>query len=149
MSTQSDMLNPAMKSFILAPRFAVIGRILSDPTRFDNKVLRFYLSHSLPVTPIKPQSSPQTPSQISEETIEGLSVLSDIAQLGDITNTAISVIIRPDVGVPMIKRLFTGENQPWGVWFQPGAENEELDKFVKENKLEDKVIYGGPCILRS
>jgi hypothetical protein len=29
---------PAMKSFINAERFAVIGRVLTDRTRWDNKV---------------------------------------------------------------------------------------------------------------
>jgi len=34
-----------------------------------------------------------------------------------------------------------------GLWLQPGAESEEVVSFIKENGLEDRVIYGGPCIL--
>ncbi|KAI0705035.1 hypothetical protein C8T65DRAFT_741015 [Cerioporus squamosus] len=33
------------------------------------------------------------------------------------------------------------------LWLQPGAEDATVISYVKENGLEDKVIYGGPCIL--
>ena len=33
------------------------------------------------------------------------------------------------------------------LWLQPGAEDEAVVKYIKENGLADKVIYGGPCIL--
>ena len=33
------------------------------------------------------------------------------------------------------------------LWLQPGAEDEAVIKFIQENDLAGKVIYGGPCIL--
>ena len=33
------------------------------------------------------------------------------------------------------------------LWLQPGAEDEAVVSYIKENGLADKVIYGGPCIL--
>lgn len=33
------------------------------------------------------------------------------------------------------------------LWLQPGAEDEAVISYIKENGLADKVIYGGPCIL--
>ena len=33
------------------------------------------------------------------------------------------------------------------LWIQPGAEDEAVVNYIKENGLESKVIYGGPCIL--
>ena len=33
------------------------------------------------------------------------------------------------------------------LWLQPGAEDDAVVSYIKENGLEDKVIYGGPCIL--
>lgn len=33
------------------------------------------------------------------------------------------------------------------VWLQPGAEDETVIQFIKENGLEDRAIYGGPCVL--
>ena len=32
------------------------------------------------------------------------------------------------------------------LWLQPGAEDEAVVQYIKEN-LADRVIYGGPCIL--
>ena len=33
------------------------------------------------------------------------------------------------------------------LWLQPGAEDEAVTSFIKENGLEDRVIYGGSCLL--
>jgi predicted CoA-binding protein len=33
------------------------------------------------------------------------------------------------------------------LWLQPGAEDDAVKTFIRANELEDKVIYGGPCIL--
>lgn len=33
------------------------------------------------------------------------------------------------------------------LWLQPGAEDDEVKRYVEEADLGDKVILGGPCIL--
>jgi predicted CoA-binding protein len=33
------------------------------------------------------------------------------------------------------------------LWLQPGAEDDAVKSYIHTNGLEDKVIYGGPCIL--
>jgi predicted CoA-binding protein len=33
------------------------------------------------------------------------------------------------------------------LWLQPGAEDEAVIKYIQDNGLSEKVIYGGPCIL--
>lgn len=33
------------------------------------------------------------------------------------------------------------------LWLQPGAEDDAVIQYIKDNGLEDRVIYGGPCIL--
>ena len=33
------------------------------------------------------------------------------------------------------------------LWLQPGAEDDNVKSYIHANGLEDKVIYGGPCIL--
>lgn len=33
------------------------------------------------------------------------------------------------------------------LWLQPGAEDEAVIKYIKEQGLSDRVIYGGSCIL--
>lgn len=36
---------------------------------------------------------------------------------------------------------------PQAVWFQPGAESEEIKQFVNDRGIGDRVVLGGPCIL--
>jgi predicted CoA-binding protein len=33
------------------------------------------------------------------------------------------------------------------VWCQPGTTDEACEKFIEENEMSEKVIFGGPCIL--
>ena len=33
------------------------------------------------------------------------------------------------------------------LWLQPGAEDDDVTSYIHANGLEDKVLYGGPCIL--
>ncbi|RSH90758.1 hypothetical protein EHS25_009933 [Saitozyma podzolica] len=90
---------PAMKSFINAERFAVIGRVLTDRTRWDNKVLRWYQAHDLPVTPVKPGGG-------SGESVEDVQILSEPTTLPDLPSTSISVIIHPSLGLGILKSLY-------------------------------------------
>lgn len=51
----------------------------------------------------------------------------------------------------MMQKLFSGEpsTYPAAVWFQPGSSNASLEEFVKEKKIQDRVVLGGACILVS
>jgi predicted CoA-binding protein len=33
------------------------------------------------------------------------------------------------------------------LWLQPGAEDENVIQWIQENDMEDRVVYGGPCVL--
>ena len=33
------------------------------------------------------------------------------------------------------------------LWLQPGAEDDAVKSYIHTNGLDDRVIYGGPCIL--
>jgi hypothetical protein len=44
------------KRFMGAQRYAVVGRILQDPARFDNKVIRWYQERKMPVSLVRPAS---------------------------------------------------------------------------------------------
>lgn len=78
------------------------------------------------------------------------------------TETSISIITPPKVRClicPVLSKMLTTGQVTLGVleqakalgvpalWLQPGAEDAAVIAYVKENGLEDKVIYGGPCIL--
>ena len=32
-------------------------------------------------------------------------------------------------------------------WIQPGAADEAVSQFIVDNGLEERVVWGGPCIL--
>lgn len=36
--------------------------------------------------------------------------------------------------------------EPHGVWLQPGAESDEIEAFIKERDIADKVVLGGLCV---
>ncbi|WWD18815.1 hypothetical protein CI109_103270 [Kwoniella shandongensis] len=137
-------VTPAMKNFFSAQKYAVIGRVLSDRSRFDNKVLRWYQTRDFPVTAVRPD-------QPSEE-IEGLQVLTDPLSIPDLSSTSISIIIHPSKSLPILKSLFPSppspNNEPHSVWFQPGADDASIWEWVKERGLEGKVVGHGACVLR-
>jgi len=79
-------------------------------------------------------------------------------ELKDLSQTSISVIISPHLGLNILKSLYPDSDTgrvtrstggPKGVWFQPGAESDEIRAFVKERGLEGKVVCAGnhECIL--
>lgn len=73
--------------------------------------------------------------------------------LPELNNTSISIIIHPSIGIGLLKSLFPDGRRtrsspsPRAVWFQPGAESEEIRAYVRDHGLEGRVVLGGPCIL--
>ncbi|KAJ7121361.1 hypothetical protein C8R43DRAFT_900261, partial [Mycena crocata] len=68
-----------------------------------------------------------------------------VGELPSPTKTSISIITPPKVTLPILRAAL-----PLGVpavWIQPGAADEAVAAWVKENGMEGRVIYGGPCIL--
>lgn len=97
-------------------------------------------------------------------------------KLDNLENTSISIIINPIIGLGILKALYppsppspapeteteVGNTRqtrsqtqmqrakgggPRGIWFQPGAESRDIISYVKEMGLEDRVVWGGACIL--
>ncbi|OWZ50254.1 hypothetical protein J010_06591 [Cryptococcus neoformans] len=135
-------VTPAMKRFLSAERYAVIGKVLSDRSRWDNKVLRWYQTHKYPVIPVRPDNP-------SSEAIEGLDILTNPLAIPSLPSTSVSIIIHPSKSLGILQNLFSNPSQaPYSVWFQPGADDESIWKWVKEKGLEDKVIGHGACLLR-
>ena len=78
------------------------------------------------------------------------------SELKDLSQTSISVIISPHLGLNILKSLYPDSGRvtrsntgPRGVWFQPGAESDEIRQYVRERGLEGKVVCAGnhECIL--
>ncbi|WVF69105.1 hypothetical protein IAT40_003879 [Kwoniella sp. CBS 6097] len=135
----------SMKHFLTAEKFAVIGRVLSDRSRWDNKVLRWYQTREYPVTAVRPNNP-------SSELVEGLQLLADPLGIPDLHHTSISMIYHPTQSLPILKSLFPQppqpEKEPYSVWFQPGADDESIWTYVKQRGIEDKVVGKGACVLR-
>ncbi|CDS82208.1 uncharacterized protein SPSC_03028 [Sporisorium scitamineum] len=137
-------INTALNSFFGATQYAVVGAS-KDPSKFGNKVLKWYQAHNFDVTPIHPK----------ESEIESLSTQPDVAHFLDKAgtssdNVAVSVITPPEISLAVVQKGL----QEQGVstfWLQPGAEDADLISWVKSQPepIQDRVIYGGPCILVS
>ncbi|KAI0084914.1 NAD-P-binding protein [Irpex rosettiformis] len=130
MATQADV----KKKFLSAPKYAVVGAS-KDQTKFGTKVLKWYQARNKDVTPLHPK----------EDELEGLKTLRTLADLPSPTETSVSVITPSKITLGILEQA-KALNVP-ALWLQPGAEDENVVKYIKENGLENKVIYGGPCIL--
>ncbi|KAJ3114460.1 hypothetical protein HDU96_002080 [Phlyctochytrium bullatum] len=124
-------------SFFRQHKFAVVGAS-TDPTKFGNKVLKWYLEHKLDVIPINPKS-PE---------IEGLQTITSLSGLAEPQKTSISVITPPAVTLKVLEEAVS-LGIP-AIWLQPGCENAEVRSYI-ETAIGDKatVLFGGPCILVS
>ncbi|KAJ7467141.1 NAD-P-binding protein [Mycena latifolia] len=123
------------KRFLSAPYFAVVGAS-RDQSKFGTKILQWYQTRKLDVQPIHHR----------ESHLEGLATLRSVAELPRPKETSISVVTPPTVTLSILQTAL-----PLGVpavWIQPGAADESVAAWVKENGAEQRVIYGGPCILR-
>ncbi|KAJ9478164.1 CoA_binding domain-containing protein [Pseudozyma hubeiensis] len=137
-------INTALNSFFSASKYAVVGAS-KDPSKFGNKVLKWYQTHSLDVTPIHPK----------EAEIESLATQADVASFLDKAGTsadkvAISVVTPPKISLAVVQKGLQDQGVA-AFWLQPGAEDADLVSWVKSQpeSIQDKVIYGGPCILVS
>ncbi|KAF5380361.1 hypothetical protein D9615_004730 [Tricholomella constricta] len=122
------------KSFLAIPSFAVVGAS-KDQTKVGNRILRWYQTRDFDVTPVHPK----------EPELEGIKTITDISELSSPKTTALSVITPPKVTLGVLKKA--KELDVPALWIQPGAEDEAVLQYIKENDLTDRVIYGGPCIL--
>lgn len=126
--------DPIKKTFLSSPKYAVVGAS-KDEGKFGTKVLRWYLARDKEVTPVHPK----------EDELAGVTAIRTLAGLPDPTHTSVSIITNPKITLGLLEQAKTLDIPV--VWLQPGAENEEVISYIKENGLEGKAIYGGPCVL--
>ncbi|KAF9818137.1 hypothetical protein IEO21_02979 [Rhodonia placenta] len=120
--------------FLRAPQFAVVGAS-KDQTKYGTKVLQWYLARDKTVTPVHPK----------EDELEGVKAVRALADLPDPSHTSVSIITNPKITLGLLEQAKALDIP--SVWLQPGAEDETVIQFIKENGLEDRAIYGGPCVL--
>lgn len=115
--------------------------------RYRQKRPKSKVSQSITIQSVPP------PTRIREAEADGQTTLPELG------NTSISIIIHSSIGLGILKSLYPADtdgrrtrsatlsSSPRAVWFQPGAESEEIRHYVRDMGLEGKVILGGPCIL--
>ncbi|KAF8198072.1 NAD-P-binding protein [Pholiota molesta] len=130
----STTITGTQKKFLASPHFAVVGAS-KDTSKYGTRVLKWYQDRTYDVVPVHPK----------EKELEGLETISSIAELKEPTETSIHIITPPKVTLSILEKA--KELSVPSLWLQPGAEDETVIKYIKDNNLEDRVIYGGPCIL--
>lgn len=117
--------------FLKSPAFAVVGAS-THRNKFGNQVLRCYIQNNKTVYPVHPQ----------EKIIEGLHVISSVAELPDEVKS-ISIITPPSITEEIVEEAITKGIK--NIWMQPGAESNNAIQNCIQHKIN--VIAGGPCIL--
>ncbi|KAJ3399703.1 hypothetical protein HDV05_001571, partial [Chytridiales sp. JEL 0842] len=82
----------AQSFFSKATSYAVVGAS-ADPSKFGNKVLKWYIQHNLPVVPVNPKS-PE---------IESIPCITSLSALPSPSTTSVSVITPPAVTLSVLK----------------------------------------------
>ncbi|CAE6462444.1 unnamed protein product [Rhizoctonia solani] len=122
--------------FFKSSQFAVVGAS-KDQSKYGTKILKWYLDRQIAVTPVHPK----------EPELEGIKAVPKLAGLASPDKTSVSIVTPPNVTLGILK-----EGKELGVpafWIQPGAENDEVRKYVIDAGLSEKVVLGGPCVLVS
>ncbi|KAI9824072.1 MAG: hypothetical protein M1832_002140 [Thelocarpon impressellum] len=107
-------MDAAVKKFFSSSHFAVVGAS-SDPSKYGHKVFVWYLTHSLPVTPVNPRAASITLPSSSAF----YATVPSVAALPFRTETALSIITPPAA-----TRAVLEEAKRVGikaVWLQPGS----------------------------
>ncbi|KAI1491574.1 CoA binding domain-containing protein [Biscogniauxia mediterranea] len=124
----------SVRAFFSSPQFAVVGAS-SNPAKFGHKVLSWYASHSLPVTPINPTTPSITPSSSST----ALPTLPSLSALPDPAHTSVSIITPPAATLEVLR-----EARRLGVpavWLQPGTWDDEVLLYAR-----GQGGYGGEVV---
>ncbi|RDI86898.1 hypothetical protein Vi05172_g3278 [Venturia inaequalis] len=128
----SKTMEKSLKTFFSSPQFAVIGAS-SDPTKFGHKVFVWYLTHSLPVTPINPRA----PSiSVKSKTY---ATLTSPSQIPHPEETSLSIITPPKATLQILKEA--REAGIPAVWLQPGTYDDESTRNRQAQLNNDMRTY--------
>jgi len=127
-------MQAAARNFFKSPHFAVVGAS-QDRNKFGFRILAWYHMHSLPVTPI----NPNTPTiKLSSNQNAEYKTAPSVSELSDPTSTALSFLTPPSVTTRVL-----AEAQKAGiksVWLQPGSFD---DKILEDAKTKFENVVGG------
>lgn len=125
------MSESSIADFLNGSPHAVVGAS-TNREKYGNKVLRCYMQHGRPVSPIYPRAT----------AVEGLKAFPTLADLPVVPH-GVSIITPPAITRGVIDEVIALGIQH--VWMQPGAEDAEAIERAREAGVN--VIANGPCLL--
>lgn len=132
------------KFFVKGGHYLVLGAS-TNPAKFGNIVLKWYVRHGLPVTPINPASDKVENLQASTSIIEFLN-----AKGNENLDVSISVIVPPAIALKSFQEVENAglSDRIKAIWFQPGAFDSKVVDYVKQLGItNESLIADGECIL--
>lgn len=138
----------SIRSFFSPSRvYAVVGATPNEH-KFGFKVFNWYLARELPVVPIHPSATEILHIPTSQDIILALKHIDEKYPKND--GVSISFITPPRVSESILSELETKHmsDKIKGVWFQPGAYDEEVLGVARHLGIEP-IIANGDCILVS
>ncbi|KAG6329748.1 hypothetical protein ID866_9341 [Astraeus odoratus] len=123
------------KRFLSLPEFAVVGAS-TDQSKWGTKILQWYIARHRPVTPVHPKV----------DELEGIKTVRSIADLSSPTATGLSIVTPAKITLDLLKQA--KELSIPAIWIQPGASDVACIDFIRENGMEDQVLWQGECLWR-
>ena len=105
----------------MAKTVAVVGA-LSDRHKFGNKALRAFQAEGFRVIPINP----------NEQQVEGLGAYASVLDVPETIDMA-TVYVQPEIGLRLLPE-FERKQIP-EIWFNPGAESDEILRDARRRNL--------------
>lgn len=117
-------MTEAAARFFATPKFAVVGAS-QDRSKFGYRILAWYHTHSLPVTPINPgRASIDLPSQ-------SYSTVKSVSDLPTPSETALSFLTPPAVTQKVLQEA--KKAGVTSIWLQPGSFDDASFEWAKQN----------------
>lgn len=137
-----------IRSFFSNSRQYAVAGASNNPSKFGFKILSWYISHDLPVTPVNPR----------EKEILGNEVVSSIPKIiEDFSKSypgkdglSISFLTPPHITSSTLKEIAATlgyKDVIKGLWFQPGSYDQEVLEVSEKIGLFELVVFEDECIL--
>ncbi len=122
-----------VKDFLSQKSFAVVGSFRNE-SKYAFKILRNLKKNGFTVYPVNPRL----------EEVDGLKCYKRVSDIPFTVDVA-DIVTPPQVTEKIVREC--KDKGIYRVWIQPGAENEKVIEFCKENKVN--VIYNLCVILEN
>ena len=119
-----------IKDFLNQRRFAVVGSFRNE-SKYAYQILKMLKSKGHEVYPVNPRL----------KVVEGLTCYSNVKDIPVVCDVA-DIVTPPEVTKKVVKDC--KEKGITRVWFQPGAESDDVIKFCKENNIQ--LVYN-VCVM--